>query len=95
MHLLDDVHGLILGVEPATVRTSSTVWAPRGSTLVAYTDGLIERHGDQHLDQGLDRLVATLATQPPTASPGELCEVLMQLAGTPSDDVAVIAVQLR
>ncbi|QXG75949.1 SpoIIE family protein phosphatase [Modestobacter sp. L9-4] len=94
VHLLEEVHGLILGVEPATVRASTTVWAPRGSTLVAYTDGLIERAGDQHLDQGLDRLTATLAAQPPTASPGELCEVLMRLAETPSDDVAVIAVRL-
>jgi PAS domain S-box-containing protein len=94
VHLLDEVHGLILGVEPATVRASTTVWAPRGSTLVAYTDGLIERSGDQHLDQGLDRLTATLAAQPATASPGELCEVLMRLAETPSDDVAVIAVRL-
>ncbi|MFQ1004215.1 SpoIIE family protein phosphatase [Modestobacter sp. SSW1-42] len=93
VQLLEDVHGLILGVEPATVRTATTVEAPRGSTLIAYTDGLIERH-DQDLDQGLARLTATLAAQPAGAAPDELCDVLMRLAETPSDDVAVIAVQL-
>nr|WP_246214738.1 SpoIIE family protein phosphatase [Modestobacter muralis] len=94
VHLLADVHGLILGVDATTTRTSATVWAPRGSTLVAYTDGLIERH-DQDLDQGIDRLLATLTAQPDTADPADLCAVLMRLADTPSDDVAVICVRLR
>ncbi|MCZ2827277.1 SpoIIE family protein phosphatase [Modestobacter sp. VKM Ac-2986] len=94
VHLLDDVHGLILGVDATTTRASATVWAPRGSTLVAYTDGLIERH-DQYLDQGIDRLLATLTAQPDDADPADLCDVLMRLADTPSDDVAVICVRLH
>jgi serine phosphatase RsbU (regulator of sigma subunit) len=31
------------------------VTAPAGATLLAYTDGLVERRGE-HLDQGLERL---------------------------------------
>jgi PAS domain S-box-containing protein len=93
VHLLHDVRGLILGVDATTARTSTTVSVPRGTMLIAYTDGLIERH-DQDLDQGLDRLAATLAAQPPGTTPAELCDRLMRLAETPADDVAVICVQL-
>jgi serine phosphatase RsbU (regulator of sigma subunit) len=42
-------------VDRAATYTSTTVTAPAGATLVAYTDGLIERRGE-HLDQGLQRL---------------------------------------
>jgi serine phosphatase RsbU (regulator of sigma subunit) len=53
-YLRGDV-GLPVGVDRAPTYTSSTVTAPPGATLVAYTDGLVERRGE-HLDQGLERL---------------------------------------
>jgi serine phosphatase RsbU (regulator of sigma subunit) len=49
--------GLPVGVDRAATYTSTTVTAPARGTLVAYTDGLIERRGE-HLDQGLERLSA-------------------------------------
>jgi serine phosphatase RsbU (regulator of sigma subunit) len=47
--------GLPVGVDRAPTYTSTTVTAPAGATLVAYTDGLVERRGE-HLDRGLERL---------------------------------------
>ena len=93
VQLLDGIHGLILGVRPDIARASTTVWAPRGSVLIAYTDGLIER-SDQDLDQGLAQLTTCLTAQPVTATVEHLCTAVMAMAERPSDDVAVIAVQL-
>ena len=46
---------LMLGVEPAAARTESVVTVERGSTLLLYTDGLVEGR-DLPLDEGVDRL---------------------------------------
>jgi len=95
VRLLDEVRGLVLGVAPDTVRRTTTVWAPRGSVLVAYTDGLVERR-DQDLDHGLARLTTAVAAQPLAATAEDLCSALMTLAERPSDDdVALIVVELR
>ena len=65
-----------------------------GSSLVLYTDGLIERPG-RSLDEGLERLLA--AGIPGTAEPEALCERLLgaMLTDAAADDVAVVAVQLK
>jgi anti-sigma regulatory factor (Ser/Thr protein kinase) len=65
-----------------------------GSTLVLYTDGLVERR-DRPLDVGLDLLVSTAATAPsdPNALVDELVGALLE-AGVRGDDVAVLAVKL-
>jgi serine phosphatase RsbU (regulator of sigma subunit) len=93
VRLLDEARGLILGVDPTSDRASKTVWTARGSVLIAYTDGLIERR-HQDLDQGLARLTATLTAQPVTATAHDLCTALTALVDQPDDDVAIIAVQL-
>lgn len=60
-----------------------------GSTLVLYTDGLVERRGE-HLDVSLTRLVETAARLGPDLDVDELAELL---AADAQDDVAVIAVR--
>src|SRR4051794_24385812 len=50
---------LLLGVNPKTRRRESVVTLDRGSTVLLYTDGLIERR-DSDLDHGLVRLRDTL-----------------------------------
>jgi PAS domain S-box-containing protein len=65
----------------------------RGDSLVLYTDGLVERRGEP-LDRSLDRLLAAVA-----AAPGPVDDlittILAQLLDDePSDDVAVLAVEL-
>jgi serine phosphatase RsbU (regulator of sigma subunit) len=45
---------LLLGNDQETTRVKSDVTLDRGSTVLLYTDGLVERRGE-HLDQGLER----------------------------------------
>ncbi len=58
---------LLLGVDPDLRRHESTVDVERGSTLLLYTDGLVERRGES-LQVGLDRLLeavgAAVAREP-------------------------------
>jgi anti-sigma regulatory factor (Ser/Thr protein kinase) len=74
--------------------TSASVPLVDGSTGALYTDGLVERR-DQDIDQGLERLAATLGG---AAGPPEVvCARLLRTMGvTPDhdDDVAVLVFQL-
>ncbi|MEU3254848.1 SpoIIE family protein phosphatase [Streptomyces sp. NPDC006997] len=54
-HYLTDGHGILLGTGTEQVRPDATAPLPPGSTLLLYTDGLIEAPG-QSLDEGLRRL---------------------------------------
>ncbi|GAB3349384.1 hypothetical protein GCM10027300_12410 [Modestobacter lapidis] len=86
---------LLLGVDPTFSRTESTVTLDRGTTVVLYTDGLIERR-DADLDAGLARLRAALAEL--AGRPlQELCDELLErlVDGRPDDDVALVAVRLH
>jgi serine phosphatase RsbU (regulator of sigma subunit) len=92
VQLVDGVTGLLIGVDAQHRRTSLTVELPVGSTLIAYTDGLIERPGED-MDQGIAALVARLAAAPVDATPADLC--LHAVGGAPDrrDDVAVLALR--
>jgi serine phosphatase RsbU (regulator of sigma subunit)/PAS domain-containing protein len=86
---------LLLGWDPGTVRAESEALLTPGATLLMYTDGLVERRGED-LDQGFDRLRAALR-RVATHSLDQLCD---ELLGTmrplvPDDDVALIAVRSR
>jgi serine phosphatase RsbU (regulator of sigma subunit) len=86
---------LLLGWDPGTVRAESEVLLARGATLLMYTDGLVERRGED-LDQGFDRLRAALsrvATHPLDQLCDELLPTMRPLV--PDDDVALIAVRSR
>ncbi|WP_299953523.1 PP2C family protein-serine/threonine phosphatase [uncultured Modestobacter sp.] len=92
VRLLDGVTGLLIGVDSTRPRTSRAIEVPAGATLIAYTDGLIERPGTD-MDEGIAALVTRLADAPVDADPAELC---LQAVGTDPDrrdDVAVIAVR--
>jgi PAS domain S-box-containing protein len=89
------VGGLMLGVDAAAERHESVVTLDCGSTVLLYTDGLIERR-DSDLDQGLVRLrtaLLELAGLPLQELLDELIERLVQ--GRPQDDVALVAVRLH
>jgi PAS domain S-box-containing protein len=86
---------LLLGVDPAVQRRESVVTLDRGSTVLLYTDGLIERR-DADLDAGMVRLreaLVDLADRPLDELLDELLERLVD--GTPEDDVALVAVRLN
>ena len=88
---LDGSPGLPFGVRGDPDYRESTVTVAPGSTLLLYTDGLVERRGEP-IDEGLERLRG-LATGIPS-SPDSLCaRVLSALVqGAHPDDVALLAV---
>nr|WP_246214689.1 GAF domain-containing SpoIIE family protein phosphatase [Modestobacter muralis] len=92
VEVLDGITGLLIGVDATHVRASREVAIPPGSTLVAYTDGLIERPGED-LDQGIASLMTRLSAAPVDASPVELCVHAVGPHPDRRDDVAVIAVR--
>lgn len=87
---------LLLGLVPDTARAEHVIDLTAGSTVLLYTDGLVERRGED-LDVGLERLrdaVEELAALPLE----QLCDALLErmLAGQAGeDDVALLALQLR
>ena len=85
---------LLLGFDSSAGRSESLMTLDRGSTVLLFTDGLIERR-DSDLDTGMARLraaAADLAGRPLD----ELCDQLVQrlVAGRPEDDVALVAIRL-
>ena len=80
--------GLPLGVAPCSYAPTTVQLAP-GSALVAFTDGLVERRGE-NIDEGLERLVR--AADGGVMTIGDLVERLTATRSpSGSDDVAVLA----
>ncbi|HEX2102905.1 MAG TPA: GAF domain-containing protein [Solirubrobacteraceae bacterium] len=82
--------GVALGVSRATRYVEERFDVPVGSTLLLYTDGVVEVRGES-LDAGLDRLRA-LAERHDGVE--ELCDAIvaeMVGGGSPADDVAMLA----
>ncbi|MGY1803282.1 SpoIIE family protein phosphatase [Blastococcus sp. SYSU D00922] len=94
VRVLAEVTGMLVGVDATTQRTTVSLEVPPGSTLLAYTDGLIERPGED-MDQGISELCARIATAPADAGPRELCDAAVSGALDHRDDVALIAVRFR
>src|SRR3954454_783717 len=92
VEMLDGVTGLLIGVDDRHRRTSITFDLPRGSTLIAYTDGLIERPGDD-LDAGIVALAGRIEGAPAEATPADLCVHAVGPTPDRRDDVAVIALR--
>jgi PAS domain S-box-containing protein len=91
--LLEQAVNPLLGLLVDQTYTSAVEALPPGSTLLLYTDGLVE-HPGENLDVGLDRLCrkgAELAAAPLPA----FCDGLLTgLPTTGTDDIAVIAVRV-
>ncbi|MCV2490039.1 SpoIIE family protein phosphatase [Geodermatophilus sp. YIM 151500] len=86
---------LLLGVDAEVDRQESVVTLDRGSTVLLYTDGLIERR-DADLDAGMVRLREALIELADRPLEEMLDEVLERLVhGRPEDDVALVAVRLH
>jgi phosphoserine phosphatase RsbU/P len=82
-----------LGVGGERIARVATVDFPPGTTLLACTDGLVERRGES-LDEGLGRLARAVRADHPET----VCKVVMDALvgrGIPRDDVAVLALRRR
>jgi serine phosphatase RsbU (regulator of sigma subunit)/anti-sigma regulatory factor (Ser/Thr protein kinase) len=91
IRLLDDGHTIALGIRPHRARPEASVTLPARSTLLLYTDGLVERRRSP-LDDGIARAAAFV--QDGLASPlGDLAnQIMSRLAPTGGyqDDVALL-----
>ncbi|MEU6312181.1 GAF domain-containing SpoIIE family protein phosphatase [Streptomyces sp. NPDC047014] len=91
-----DVHDLLLHPSlPPVSRSSHTRLLPPGSTLLLYTDGLVE-HRDEDLDDVIHRTALLLAEADPATPLGD---VLQHLADTVAparaeDDTVLLAVRV-
>ncbi|MQA93671.1 MAG: SpoIIE family protein phosphatase [Streptosporangiales bacterium] len=102
--LAQDAPPRLLTTEPATPlgwpspRRQHAMAIPSGSTVVLYSDGLVENRR-RGLDSGLDELLAVAGQAPPevVSDPGMLLEYLVDrmLAGyDQDDDVTLLAVHM-
>ncbi|MGV9566734.1 SpoIIE family protein phosphatase [Streptomyces sp. NPDC003480] len=90
---LTEGHGPLLGIRPRRRRCDATVVLPPESTLLLYTDGLIESPGHS-IDEGLDRLrrhAAALARRSLESFADQLVERTRPADN--DDDIAVLALR--
>jgi len=91
--LLEGAGDLLLGVRPGTARRDHEVVVHEGSTLLLYTDGLVERR-DRSLKDGMEELRRTVERH--GALPLQaLTDALLadMVGGHGDDDVALLAVR--
>jgi hypothetical protein len=92
-YLAPSQHGIPVGIDPAVPRYDHEHPLPAGSTLLLFTDGLVERRG-QDIDVGLTEL-AGRASQLARTPLRELCSELVGGGGQAfDDDVAVLALRI-
>jgi phosphoserine phosphatase RsbU/P len=93
VQLLDTRPERLLGADASGARTNHEHLLRPGDTVVFCTDGLVE-HGRSGIDEGLDRLIATLRQLRDTPL-DELCDQLLDriVTGRADDDIALLAVR--
>ncbi|MFP1152082.1 SpoIIE family protein phosphatase [Mycobacterium sherrisii] len=89
--MLEDGHSVALGIRPHRARPEASLVVPARSTLLLYTDGLVERRR-RSLDEGIDRAAALV--QDGRVSPlNELADQIMSRLAPSNgyqDDVAML-----
>ena len=95
VQVLDSVASVIIGAPLPSTRAQSEHRLEAGSTLLLFTDGLVELPGTT-LDDSLDRLIDTVARQGAGGSAEDLCTAVLNemTGGTLRDDVALLAVRV-
>ncbi|PDP89580.1 DNA-binding protein [Glycomyces fuscus] len=91
---LEEGSGVLLGAGVSRPRADARTALPPGSTLLFYTDGLVEARG-QSLDEGLRRMrqhAASLAHRPLDSFADQLLE--RARPGTNDDDAALLAIRI-
>ncbi len=89
---LDAGRGLLIGLEPDHPRSSVTDRLPPRSTLLLYTDGLIERRGES-LDEGMARLRRHTAATARAPLDVFCDELTIKFGADAADDIALLALR--
>jgi serine phosphatase RsbU (regulator of sigma subunit) len=85
---------VLLGVEPGRDRNDHCTELPAGTTLMFYTDGLVETR-DTDLDERFEQLLAALHRLRALPLADLLDSVLAEMVGDErGDDVALLGVRL-
>jgi serine phosphatase RsbU (regulator of sigma subunit) len=98
VRVLDGGKSVLIGA-PARAdgsgRSDAAAYLPCGSTLLLYTDGLVEDRSVD-VDVGVDRLCSLVSRHDPALGVDVLCDRLLDelLAGPRTDDAAVVAVRI-
>lgn len=93
VEILDPEPDLMIGVQPGSNRTVHRRLLAPGSLLLLYTDGLVERRGED-LHDGIGRLADALA-QAQSASLESVADQVLSLSDGPlEDDAAILALRL-
>jgi sigma-B regulation protein RsbU (phosphoserine phosphatase) len=90
---LDEAGGLLLGVGEDIPRSDATTDLPAGSTLLLYTDGLVERRGE-HLDRGMTRLRRDMVSLAGEQVEDVVGHLLRSMGADADDDVALLALRI-
>lgn len=91
--MADGIVGPPIGVAPGSDYSSVTIPLPHVGMLLFFTDGLVERRGED-LDQGLARLVAAVSTDGHGGVADQLDALIRRLVPEQaSDDTAVVGVR--
>jgi serine phosphatase RsbU (regulator of sigma subunit) len=96
VRVLDAHPDLVVGVDARRPRADHTAVLPPGSTLLLYTDGLIERRATgRSIDAGTARLAACLRELADRPLEDLLDGLVARLGDGGDDDIAVLAVRAR
>jgi serine phosphatase RsbU (regulator of sigma subunit) len=95
VEMLNALHGTLLGTEITQVRTQDERVVPAGSTLVLYTDGLVETR-DATIDAGLTHLRRTaMSLAASIDDPAAVAvELLARNHASSEDDTAMLVCHL-
>ncbi len=96
---LEGGRGPMIGVTrllrpPVRARTDTFAELPRGSTVVAFTDGLIDAFAADDVDAGIDGVAGVVGGLPADADPDAIVAALTAAAQDHRDDVAVVAIRI-
>ncbi|MFF9097133.1 SpoIIE family protein phosphatase [Streptomyces sp. NPDC014802] len=91
-YYLESGRGLLLGMDPELPRHSACDGLPHGSTLLLFTDGLIERRGEP-LDIAMERLRRHAAAHAQAPLDGFCDELILKFGTEITDDIALLAVR--
>ena len=93
LHVLDDQSDLLLGLDAAAERRERTTELPTGSSLVLYTDGLVERR-DASLDAGIARVTQAVSRLGDADAEATADAVVTAAGSSNEDDIAVLVLRV-